>query len=554
MPTIKSDTDTHTSSTKVANAGIRQTMAWVHTWAGLTLGWVLYFMFVTGTAGYFDTEIDRWMQPELPPAQINSDTRATAATLLARAQSQAPNADQWLLTLPVDRNQPYGSIFWRGADLEAGASAERGNELIDLESGAPMQSRATGGGQTLYQMHWLLHYTNRSYSDWIISFATLFMLVAIVTGVIIHKKIFKDFFVFRPRKGQRSWLDAHNVLSVITLPFQAMITYSGLIFMGFSFMPLIVAGQYGSDGRSAFYGEVFSPPGMTESAGAPAHFTPLEPLMSEAENIWGQGRIRSIDIRYPGFSNARVVLSESIDNTIAAGAGRLVFDGVSGELLHNAPAASSPAKGVRDTFLGLHEGLFAAPITRWLYFISGLLGTGMVATGLVMWAVKRRQLAERKPGRIPRGILLVEKLNVGTVAGLLTGVAAYFWANRLLPISMAERAQWEVHIMFLTWLALLVHAALRPRDRAWSEQLAIAAIAFAALPVVNALTSDRHLLHSLSSGDWVFAGFDITVLCIGVLLGIAARFTRPKQTASAASKAQAAAQPAAAGNAVGEPS
>ena len=41
----------------------RQSMAWLHTWLGLLFGWVLYFIFVTGTAGYLDTEIDRWMRP-----------------------------------------------------------------------------------------------------------------------------------------------------------------------------------------------------------------------------------------------------------------------------------------------------------------------------------------------------------------------------------------------------------------------------------------------------------------------------------------------------------
>ncbi len=47
----------------------RQSMAWLHTWLGLLFGWLLYFMFVTGTAGYLDTEIDRWMRPELPTAR-----------------------------------------------------------------------------------------------------------------------------------------------------------------------------------------------------------------------------------------------------------------------------------------------------------------------------------------------------------------------------------------------------------------------------------------------------------------------------------------------------
>lgn len=511
--------------------GFRQAMAWLHTWAGLSLGWLLFFMFVTGTAGYFDTEIDRWMQPELPPAQINADPHTSADRLLETLETEAPGADQWLLSLPADRNEPYASIFWRGADIDAGASAESGNRRIDLNTGNTLEARDTGGGQKLYQMHWLLHYSDRAYTDWIISFATLFMLVGLVTGVIIHKKIFKDFFTFRPGKGQRSWLDAHNVLSVITLPFQLMITYSGLIFMGFSYMPLIVAANYGTDGqaRSDFFNEVFSPPGLEEPAGEPASLIPLTSLIDRAEQQWGEGRIQRIDIRHPGDRNARIVLSESLDQTIASGAGRLVFDGASGELLHDAPSASSPAKGVRDAFLGLHEGLFAPLTLRWLYFFSGLLGTGMVATGLILWAVKRRQNAERKRGRAPPGLILVEKLNVGTVAGLPVGIAAYFWANRLLPVEMADRAQWEAHALFLTWLVMLLHAAFRPRHRAWQEQLSVAALAYAALPLINALTTDRHLGHSLASDDWVMAGFDLTALGIGLLLGGAAWFTHSAQ-------------------------
>lgn len=527
-----------TNATATPQGGFRQAMAWLHTWAGLTLGWLLFFMFVTGTAGYFDTEIDRWMQPELPLAQTDEDTASAAKVLLQRLHTQAPGAEQWFLSLPADRNQPYASIFWRGADPEAGASTASGSHLVDLNTGQEFQARDTGGGQKLYQMHWLLHYTSRAYTDWIISFATLFMLVALVTGVIIHKKFFKDFFTFRPGKGQRSWLDAHNVLSVITLPFQLMITYSGLIFMGFSYMPLIVAAHYGTDtsARSEFFDEVFSPPGLSEPAGETAALTPLTPLIDEAEQQWGQGRIRSIDIRHPGDSQARIVLSENIDKSIGAGVGRLVFDGVSGQLLHNAPSASSPAKGVRDAFLGLHEGLFAPPVLRWLFFFSGLLGTGMVATGLILWAVKRRQNAERKPGATPRGLVLVEKLNIGTVAGLPIGVAAYFWANRLLPMDMNARADWEAHILFLTWLAMLLHAALRPRQRAWTEQLTLAALSFAMLPLVNALTTERHLVHSLATGDWVFAGFDLTVMGLGAVFGWAAWRTHILQRAAAPQK------------------
>src|SRR2546427_5900047 len=83
--------------------------------------------------------------------------------------------------------------------------------------------------------------------------------------VITHKRIFKDFFTLRARKGQRSWLDAHNAVAVLTLPFQFMIAYTGIAISSLSFMPVGVWTVYGTDqaARTAFIAD------MTE-AGPPA--------------------------------------------------------------------------------------------------------------------------------------------------------------------------------------------------------------------------------------------------------------------------------------------
>ena len=499
-------------------------MAWLHTWAGLTLGWLLFLMFLTGTAGYFDTEIDRWMQPELPHAQTDLEATDTARVLLARLEKEAPEAERWFLQLPTGRNQPYPEVFWQGASVDAGASAASDSLQLNGKTGETFQARDTGGGQLLYQMHWRLHYLSRTQADVIVGFATLFMLVALISGVIIHKKIFKDFFTFRPGKGQRSWLDAHNVLSVLALPFHLMITYSGLVFMAFSYMPLVVVAHYGIDGdaRSQFIADVFEPPGLVEAANEPASLVPLTDLIARAERQWGDGRVRSIDIRHPGDRNARIILSENTEQSVASTAGRLVFNGVNGELLHTVPSASSTARGARNLFIGLHEGLFAGPVLRGLYFFSGLLGTGMIATGLLLWAVKRRQRAETAAGSENRGLRLVEKLNVGTIVGLPIGIAAYFWANRLLPVGIDGRADWEVHILFITWATMLLYGTFRPTSRAWIEALSLAATAFALLPLVNALTTDCHLGVSLSQGDLVMAGFDLAMLVIGALWAVIA--------------------------------
>ncbi len=89
---------------------------------------------------------------------------------------------------------------------------------------------------------------------WVVGFCAMFMFVAIVSGVITHKKIFKDFFTFRPKKGQRSWLDAHNAVGVLALPYHVMITYTGLVTLMFMYMPWGVQANYG-DNREAFFDE-----------------------------------------------------------------------------------------------------------------------------------------------------------------------------------------------------------------------------------------------------------------------------------------------------------
>ncbi|HCP78316.1 MAG TPA: peptidase, partial [Pusillimonas sp.] len=170
-----------------------------------------------------------------------------------------------------------------------------------------------------------------------------------------------------------------------------------------------------------------------------------------------------------------------------------------------------------QTLLALHEGRFAEPWLRWLYFFAGLLGAGMIGTGLVMWTVKRRKSHDATGGHF--GLRLVEALNVATIAGLPVGVAAYFWANRLLPVEMAERASWEANFLFLIWGEALLYAFFRDIRRAWVELLWLACAAFTLLPVVNALTTDKHLGVTLPAGDWTLAGFDLTMLGLGLIFG-----------------------------------
>lgn len=515
--------------------GFRQSMAWLHTWTGLVVGWVLFFVFVTGTAGYVDDEITRWMEPERP-LQMRVEGAQRGAMLeraLARLEQVAGNAKRWTITLPHTSMEPRGeqglAIAWEDLPERGHDYGRRGSEALNAHTGLPRQEvepRETGGGTALYEMHYALHYLPYDMAIYIVGVCSMLMLLAILTGVITHKKIFKDFFTFRPGKGQRSWLDAHNVISVMALPFFLMITYSGLVFFLFNYMPAGAAALYGPGKQQerVLIDELF---GRDKREYLPASRpqVALEELVQRAEAQWpGQG-VASLTLSQVRGEPAR------IDVQRVTGGSVNVYDPVMLSFAADGQPAVYPDKThgpgkVHRTLVGLHEGLFADWWLRWLYLVSGLLGCGMIGTGLVLWTVKRRnQHLKRSDGAAlfdAYGLRLVEVLNAGTLVGLPIAVAAYFWANRLLPVGMADRAAWEMHCLFLTWGWLFLYAALRPLKKAWLEMAWMAVAAYALIPLINALTTDRHLGVTLVEGDWVLAGFDLSMFDLAALFAYAA--------------------------------
>src|SRR5690606_2853500 len=129
-------------------------------------------------------------------------------------------------------------------------------------------------------------------------------------------------------------------------------------------------------------------------------------------------------------------------------------------------------------------------------------------------------------GRTPFGHRLVETLNVGTVAGLPVATAVYFWGNRLLPVSLAQRSDWEIRLFFIAWTLCLLHPLLRTHRQAWREQLALCALLLALLPWAGLLTGDGHLASHLLHGQWLPAFTDMTLLAFAALFALTVRYLR----------------------------
>ncbi|ATQ41888.1 PepSY-associated TM helix domain-containing protein [Caulobacter mirabilis] len=504
------------------NGAFRQSMAWLHTWTGLLVGWVLFAMFTTGTATYFRPEITRWMEPE---TGMPASPSVAAAGALAFLQAKAPDAKSWSITLPDERSSTV-NVFWepqpKAGEEDKPRRRRRGSDtsaVLDAATGEVVKPRETRGGEFFYRFHFQMHYMPVIAGRWVAGFCAMFMLAAIVSGVITHKRIFKDFFTFRPGKAaQRSWLDAHNLTAVLALPFHAMITYTGLVTLMALYMPWGALANYKTE--DAFFEQLFPQTEAVERSGVAVGPPPLTLVLDEAARTWGGGRSWIVGVSNPGDATSTIEVTRHTGDQLSNRSGSLTFD-ARGKLVSSS-AKAGPAAVTSGAMYGLHMGRFAKPLLRWLYFVCALTGCAMVATGLILWTVKRRQQLP-DPEKPYFGFRLVERLNIGTIAGVPAGMAMMLWANRLLPVEMATRSPWEVHAVFVGWGGMILYACLRPTKKAWVETLSAAAALVALLPVVSAITTpNRNLLANLLRGDWAMVAFDLTLVTLGAGLAFCA--------------------------------
>ncbi|HEL2977280.1 TPA: PepSY domain-containing protein [Stenotrophomonas maltophilia] len=504
-------------------AGFRQSMSWLHTWCGLTCGWLLCAIFLTGTLSVFREPITRWMEAGPVPA---SSPAVEAGVQAARAQqwlaAHAADARAWQIRWAAQRGWPL-ELSWEGRD---GTWHERWVDAVTGRAHPPPRLRETEGGRHFMSFHYTLHGGMAGY--WLVGWITACMLLALVSGVVVHKRIFKDFFTFRPGKGQRSWLDAHNLSAVLTLPFLFMIGYTGLAFFYSSYLPWPVHAAYGDadDAYARYEAELAPtqppPPAILVST---ARLPDLPQLLARAQATGGQPPALMV-VQSPGTVHSVVEVigrkpEDGADRHLLTEASRVTFDAASGALLqqHGAHPHGVGAVQVHETIEALHKADFGGWPVKWLYFISGLLGTAMIAIGTLLFSVKRRKRSEHEFGAATAGIYRwVEAFNVASLAGIALASIAYFHVNRLLPLAMSDRSGWEIRIFLLAWGFTVLHALWRPPRRAWIEQLWLAAALCLALPLVNLASTGQHLVMYLQRGAWQQAGVELTALAFGLLL------------------------------------
>jgi uncharacterized iron-regulated membrane protein len=485
---------------------LRQAMAGLHTWGGLLPSWLLYVIIFTGSIACFDKELERWMRPALHvPAEetLSADQLRDWLTL----NVSEPLHAIWIH--PPTPREPFWRLIWvpdNGDEQQLRLFAPDGRE--------PMPD--TLGGEFFFTLHYNLQAGLPGM--YIVGLAGMFMLVALVSGVIVHRRIFKDMFIFRPQANtQRAWLDAHNLFGVLGLPFHLLMAYSGLVIFVASYMPAGAQVAYQGD-IERFFSEVAGSYHREELHLPAAKPVSLDALIADARLRWGDGESGWINVEHPADASAVVAVRRYDRSRIAAPLDTLSYDAATGELLHRQQAATGYR--VYNWLTGLHMAQFGDSLVRLLYLLLGLCGCAMLVGGLRVWLAKREAR-----GGVAVGC--VRLLNTTVFAGLPLASLALLWANRLLPQNLEWRVSGEAWVFVLSWLLVAALALLwRGQPRRMARLLwAVAAVLALGLPLLNGLsTVNGHLLASLGRDDWALAGIDLALLFAGlVFVGLAWR-------------------------------
>jgi uncharacterized iron-regulated membrane protein len=540
----------------------RQAMAWLHTWFGLVLGFVLMAAFFFGALSVFDREIDRW---SIPATRIAPQPMPSFDAVLRPAfERMQPTAEAIAAMRPMvngDMPQRFDQVgswsaytthrdpvlaLYAGYDVPNAKNPDEqiwAYATIDPRNGKALpDDQLKIGSGFFFPLHYGLTLDWKNLGVWIVGFSALVMLAALVSGVVMHRKLFREFFTFRPGKARlRSVLDLHNLTGVVALPFHFFFALTGLlIFAGTYYFPV---GHTQLHGLHDLHEQVEArETGLPHTrAGVAAGLASVDAMVAQAQRRWQAhdkaGDVGFLVLQHVGDANGYVSVYRAGTDRIALVGDGIHFKAATGELIREDPPAT-PVARMNEFLTGLHLQHFRHWLLRWLYVLGGLAGATCIATGFIFFVEKRkRQHAQQ--GR--QGARIVDALAVTTVTGMVLATLGILIANRLLPEALPARGDWERYAFWGTWALALVHAGWRSApvarglvNPAWREQCwAIALFALAAV-LLNGMTTGDHLLRTLAQGYWPVAGVDLSLLATAVIAVMAARKVGQRMRVTAA--------------------
>lgn len=508
-------------------------MVAVHGWSGILLGLLLYAVVLTGTAAVFAEEIGIWSAGHV--ARQSAFERPIADTLRTLG-TRVPKKYHEGVDLFEVGDHDLGLFFHRH-EMQDSEQISRGIFYTVGKDGRVLHEQAGTGEEVfgprndnalsafLVDTHVRLHVPN-PWGLLLTGILGLSMLVAAVSGMLIHRHLFKDIFTLR-RKGNPVLIhrDSHSVAGTWSLPFAFILAFTGSFFSFFGTIgvPIVAMAAFGGDVQ-ALQEAVFGNPGKVDSRPvAVGNFDQIGrdafaragalPTFVSIENF---GRADAkVTTFHPPKDGALSPVSLLYDGATAR------FEGVK-PLIGTKPSVGGTLAGIMSP---LHFGNFWGLLSKAIWFGLGFAMCYVTYTGIRLWLV-RRQESGRPLDWLDRLAVIV---GLGLPLALLATAAIF-----LLAMPLGSAVYWTP-AGFLIVSTILIGAGLLWPSRAAIAQILqhATAVIMIALPPLRLLIGGPGWSTAIVAGQPIIVALDMALLLAGAAMLWQWRAARPEHRGTA---------------------
>lgn len=340
----------------------------VHSWAGLKLSIFMTFVLATGTLAVLAHEFDWMITPAMRVAP-QATPQASIGTIAAAAQAHVPGGRLQAVYMPTDP--------WFAAEIWV----DKGKKRIERVYVDPWTAEVTGTGGWA-NIHRFLRQTHRhlmlpvEYGVPIVCSMAFLLLASLITGLVTYKKFWRG-FLRKPHwrgGGRRLSGDLHRLGGLWGLWFVALMIVTGFWYL---------IEQLGGDAPPHP-----QPPKIKGALSAPAG-PELDALIASAQAAYPTLRIN--EVRFPTAKGARgLVVAGQADAILVRDRSNAVWmNPDSGKVLMvSRGEALSAHQRISEAADPLHFGTWGGLPAKLVWFVFGLLLTGLSVTGVMIYSLR----------------------------------------------------------------------------------------------------------------------------------------------------------------------
>ncbi|MBW8190611.1 PepSY domain-containing protein [Neiella marina] len=505
----------------------------IHSWVGIITGILLFVVAFTGAVAVFARpELKIWASPEIrTPAQVDP---IQVERLVHEYAAMVPDNhfDAITIAMPGMRSATALEIRYEyhGHDHENGGPDSVIQYQFDPHS-YELLGEKQGDFETLFDdyqydmadfianFHADLH-LGRPVGLLITGLLGLTLLASLVTGVIIHRKILRQLFTFRPFKGFSLLMnDGHKVMGVWGMLFHGLIGFTGA-FLGLALVILVPAAAYVSyqgDMEALIEDFTSTPDPVIAHIEQP---TQIAKPLQHALSYHPDSKLRTA--RILGYGDANAVIYSNLIGGPQMHTLILEHQGASGEFVQafgNYSKIEGVSGIVLDIMFPAHFGNFGGVLVKAIWTLLGLSTALLPLSGLMLWL--ERGLNASQPKYSLQTYQRFNRLVIGACGGVVLATAQLFPLQLVLSFTNLNLANNQLVFgsFFASWLLCIMWALVRfdaAHTVKWMTRLT-AGLLLIVMPL-DVLLTGSHLLNVLSTGHYVSVAVDWVLFAIGGLL------------------------------------